>query len=190
MLAITFAALMTALPPNEQEKLVVEARKVLGVPYVLGGRMRNDKDGLDCQGLIFFALQSISQCGWRSWSVMPTTSVKGELGLPVQGANPVASDKIDVALLQPGDIIWFVDPIQNPAEPSIASLDDKPVWVWHTGMYSGDGKFIAGDHFAGKVIEEPLIAYAKLHYSGIFVSRMKAGPEPAVRCRTHKKMTR
>jgi cell wall-associated NlpC family hydrolase len=189
MLALSFALLLQALPPTKQAQVVAEARKVLDVPYVLGGRLRNADDGLDCQGLVFFALQPITQCGWRSWSAMPTTSVQGELGLPVKGAAPVAADKIDLARLEPGDIIWFVDPVQNPAEPAIARLDDKDVWVWHTGLYMGDGKFIVGDHHAGKVVEEPLLAYTKQHYAGIFVSRMKDGPV-AARCRRHSAMKR
>src|SRR5688572_26654718 len=113
MISLALALTLTGLAPEAQEKLTLEARKVLGVPYVLGGRLRKSGDGLDCQGLVFFALQSISKCGWRSWSVMPTTSVKGELGLPVEGASPVASSNIDVTKLQAGDIIWFVDPLQN-----------------------------------------------------------------------------
>jgi len=192
MLALTFALAMTALPPDAQSQMVTEARKILGVPYELGGRMRKKgerTEGVDCQGLVFFALQSISKCGWKSWSVMPTTSVKGELGLPVDGLNPVKSADIDLTLLVPGDILWFVDPIQNPAEPSIAKLDGVDVWVWHAAMYSGHGKFIVGDHFAGKVVEEELIPYAKLHFTGLFVSRMKDGPAAST-CKQHRPMNK
>lgn len=187
---IAITALLVSLPPPQQAALVDGARAVLGVPYVLGGRLRRADDGLDCQGLLFFALQAIEpRCGWRSWSVMPTTSVQGELGLPVAGAAPVATAGLGDALplLQPGDVIWFVDTPENPAEPAIATLADTPVWVWHTGLYVGGGRFIAGDHFAGRVVEEELVPYAQAHYAGIFVTRMVDGPLVR-RCRRHPPM--
>jgi len=140
------AALLLSLPPAKQDAVVAGARSVLGVPYVLGGRLRGKDGGLDCQGLVFFALQAIEQrCGWKSWSVLPTTSVKGELGLPVAGAAPVATAGLADALhlLQPGDVIWFIDTPENDAEPAIATLAERPVWVWHTGVYVGGGRFSA-----------------------------------------------
>jgi hypothetical protein len=115
--------------------------------------------------------------------------VQGELGLPVAGAAPVAAGKLAAVLpiLEPGDILWFVDPIENPAEPSIATLDDQPVWVWHVGLYAGDGRFIVGDHFAGKVVDEDLVSYTQAHYAGVLVTRMRDGPR-AARCREHRPM--
>ncbi|MCC7075018.1 MAG: C40 family peptidase [Deltaproteobacteria bacterium] len=187
MLALALS--LALLPPDNAERAVSEARKALGTPYVLGGRLRDAKDGLDCQGLVFFALQALSGCGWRSWSVMPTESVKGELGLPVAGAAPVAAARLaeQLPVLEPGDLLWFVDIPENPAEPSIATLDGARVWVWHVGLYAGDGRFVVGDHFAGQVVEEDLLSYTQQHYAGVFVTRMRDGPRPA-RCRAHRPM--
>ncbi len=187
MLALALS--LALLPPEHADRAVAEARKALGTPYVLGGRLRDSRDGLDCQGLVFFALQTLSGCGWRSWSVMPTESVTGELGLPVAGAAPVAAARLAEVLpvLEPGDILWFVDPPENPAEPSIAALDGARVWVWHVGLYAGDGRFVVGDHFAGKVVEEDLVTYTQQHYAGVFVTRMRDGPRPT-RCRSHRPM--
>lgn len=187
MLALALS--LALLPPELADSAVAEARKALGTPYVLGGRLRDAGDGLDCQGLVFFALQAVSRCGWRSWSVMPTTSVRGELGLPVAGAAPVAAARLaDVLpILEPGDVLWFVDAVENPAEPSIATLDGAAVWVWHVGLYAGNGRFVVGDHFAGKVVEEDLAAYVAEHYAGVFVTRMRDGPRPT-RCRAHAAM--
>lgn len=187
MLALALS--LALLPPDAADRAVQEARKALGTPYVLGGRLRDEKDGLDCQGLVFFALQGVSRCGWRSWSVMPTESVQGELGLPVSGAAPVSAARLSEVLpiLEAGDVLWFVDAVENPAEPSIARLDGSAVWVWHVGLYVGDGRFVVGDHFAGKVVEEDLVAYTAEHYAGVFVTRMRDGPRGA-RCRQHAPM--
>lgn len=186
---LTLALSLALLPPETADRAVAEARRALGTPYVLGGRLRDGADGLDCQGLVFFALQAVSGCGWRSWSVMPTTSVKGELGLPVAGAAPVSAARLAEVLpvLEKGDVLWFLDVADNPAEPSITVLDGAPVWVWHVGLYAGDGRFVVGDHFAGKVVEEELVAYVQEHYAGVLVTRMRDGPRPA-RCRAHAHM--
>lgn len=181
-----------ALPPEREQRLVDEARKILGVHYELGGRMKKAGEGIDCQGLVFFALQaSTSTCGWKSYSVMPTESVAArELGAPVEGLAPVATAKLDVAKLRPGDVIHFIGVDENPAEPAIARLGDQPVWVWHMAMATGGGKFIVGDHFAGAVVELDLLAYLaqyKDFYQGVFVTRMEDGPRPA-KCRRHAPM--
>jgi hypothetical protein len=188
MLHLVFAALVS-LTPEQQVVVVAEAKKALGVPCDLGGRLQRGR-GLDCQGLIFFALQPVSRCGWRSWSVMPTVSVQGELGLPVPGWSPLAAADVasKMALLEPGDILWFLGPDENSAEPSMTLLNGAPHWVWHTGLYVGGGRFIVGDHFAGAVVEEELEPYVRAHYAGVFVTRMAHGPLPTGRCRSHAAM--
>ena len=69
------------------------------------------------------------------------------------------SDRLDVGKLEPGDVLLLVHPTENPAEGPIGTLDGSPVWVWHTGLYAGGGKWLVGDHFAGKVIETDLAKY-------------------------------
>jgi hypothetical protein len=173
------------------ERFVTSAREVLGVPYDLGGRLRDAQDGLDCQGVLFYAAERVSACGWKSFSVMPTKSVPaGELGTAVEGLSPVASSDLELSKLQPGDVLLLVGFDQNPAEPSIGTLKGQPVWVWHTGLYSGAGKWIVGDHFAGQVVEVDLKAYLAEHadtYAGLMVTRMTDGPRPQ-RCRRHAPM--
>jgi hypothetical protein len=191
-LLVPIVALTLSLPPAAQAKVVAEARKAEGVAYHLGGRLgggRAKVEGLDCQGLVFFALQSLTSCGWRSWSVNPTESVKGELGKPVDGLEPVAAADLEAKLdeLEPGDVVWFLDPTQNPAEPALTALAETPHWVWHVGLYTGDGNVITGDPFAGEVKEEPLVAYVNAHYAGIYVTRMERGPK-AAQCKAHAPM--
>jgi hypothetical protein len=170
---------------------VEEARKLLGVPYELGARLRPN-EGVDCQGLVFFALQRLtSTCGWKSWSVMPTRSVaEGELGAPVDGLAPVATARLHLEKLRGGDVIHFVGFDENPAERAIGTLDGRPVWVWHMALATENGRFIVGDHFAGKVVEQSLLTYLAEHaevYAGIFVTRMGQGPK-AAKCRRHPPM--
>jgi cell wall-associated NlpC family hydrolase len=173
------------------ERFVAAARELLGVPYQFGGRMRQPGEGIDCQGVLFYAAERTGRCGWKSFSVMPTQSVPaGELGLPVEGLAPVASEELDLARLQVGDMLFLVGFDANPAEPHIATLKGRPVWVWHTGVYSGEGRWIVGDHFAGKVVEVNLALYLAEHadtYAGAMVLRMAQGPKP-LRCRKHAPM--
>lgn len=174
--------------------MVTHARELLGVPYHFGGRLGAapvGREGIDCQGLLFYAAERIGGCGWRSFSVFPTRSVaSGELGARVPGLAPVSTADLRLTDLQPGDVLLFVGPEENPAEPAIGELKHAPVWVWHTGLYAGAGNFLVGDHYAGEAVEIPLLPYLTAHadaYSGLFVTRMTDGPKP-LRCRKHPPM--
>jgi cell wall-associated NlpC family hydrolase len=178
-------------PMAASMRYVAAARELLGVPYTFGGRMRRAGEGIDCQGVLFYAAERVGRCGWKSFSVMPTRSVaEEELGRTVEGLAPVASAKLDVTRLEPGDVLLLVGYGRNPAEPSIGLLEGQPVWVWHTGLYTGQGKWLVGDHFAGQVVEVDLAHYLAEHadsYAGVWVTRMTRGPGPQ-RCRTHAPM--
>lgn len=178
-----------ALPPPAQEKLVTAARRLLGTPYLLGGRLREAKPGIDCQGLVFYALQDIQQCGWRSWSVFPTTSIPtGELGRIAFG--PTRTVDLRGQSMEPGDVVWLLSAVENPAEASIGTLEGTPVWVWHVGLATEGGRFIHADPFSGAVIEVDLADFAAQHgFDGALVTRMTDGPAP-LRCRRHRPMRR
>lgn len=191
LLAVLLALPAAALPPEVAGKFVRSARKLLGTPYNFGGRLRRSGPGIDCQGVIFAAAESVQRCGWKSFSVNPTETVRsGELGKPVRGLSPVRTRDLDVTRLQPGDIVFLYSRAKNPAEPAIALVGADPVWVWHTGIYSGEGRWIVGDHFAGEVIETSLLDYLQRHssvYEGIYILRMDAAPSPK-KCRIHPSM--
>lgn len=196
MSAVLPTTLLIALSPAKGDAVVDEARKVLGTPYRLGGRLgagRDRREGIDCQGVIFFALERVFGCGWKSYSVYPTRTVaRRELGAPVDGMAPVSSTKLDVTKLEKGDVLMLVGFDENPAEGAIGELDGRKVWVWHTGLYAGGGKWIVGDHYAGKAVEVNLESYLREHadtYAGVFVTRMKRRPNPR-RCRKHRPMRR
>jgi hypothetical protein len=143
--------------------------------------------------VIFYALERVFGCGWRSYSVYPTKSVaRRELGQRVAGLDPVPTEKLDVQRLLPGDVLMLVGPAENPAEPAIGRLGGDPVWVWHTGLYAGGGKWIVGDHYAGRAVETDLLEYLRAHrdvYSGLFVTRIIERPKLR-RCRKHRPMKR
>ena len=110
-----------------QTRLVSAARSLLGVPYSLGGRMRTPDDGIDCQGVVFFAAERAGNCGWRSFSTRPTRSVADEeLGGRVPGMDPVAAealgaeridtDQKDVDLAGSGQLVSWTTATQPEKE--------------------------------------------------------------------------
>lgn len=159
----------SALPVGHPD-LVDAARKYLGRPYSFGGRDAN----LDCMGLVFLAWQDAGRGTWDDLSVNPTEIVeKRQLGAPVRGLDGVLNANVRLGNFSPGDVIFFLGYAENPAEPAIATLDGVPAWVWHMGLYAGGGNFVVGDHYAGKVVEIPLLTYLAKHanYVGVFVVR-------------------
>jgi hypothetical protein len=119
--------------------------------------------------------------------VNPTQLVAGRLwGSPVEGLSPVASGALDLERLREGDVLLLVGPAANPHEAAIGQLDGRPVWVWHVGLFLGDGRALFGDHHAGRTVVEPLAPYLSRfagEYAGVFVLR---GPATRpVRCRRH-----
>jgi cell wall-associated NlpC family hydrolase len=161
------------------------ARTQLGVPYVFGGRRRDASDGIDCLGVVLAGAERATGCGWKSFSWNPTELVKKRsVGAPVKDLAPVAAAQLDVGKLQPGDVLMLVSPDENVREPAIGALDGVKVWVWHVGLYAGDGKWLVGDHYAGEAVETDLLAYLAEHadvYTGVFVTR-PPGVKPR-RCR-------
>jgi cell wall-associated NlpC family hydrolase len=178
-----------ALPPEAGARVVGAARELLGVKYRLGGRLRTEGEGIDCQGLIFYGLQVINRCGYLSYSLNPTESVAWrELGAPVPGLAPASALSFDKSLLQPGDVVFLLAPSRNPREPALTTLGGAPQWVWHTGLATNGGAWIHADYTTGYAREEDLRGFlVKNGYAGVFVLRMDRGPTPR-RCRHHAPM--
>src|SRR5687768_5650014 len=106
------AGLLVATPASD---MVTHARALLGVPYDFGGRMRKKGEGIDCQGVLFFAAARVQKCSWKSFSVFPTQSVRDEeLGARVPGLDPVATSSLSIDALQPGDVLLIVGYPENP----------------------------------------------------------------------------
>lgn len=177
-----------ALPPAKATKMISAARELVGVEYEFGGRLAPDA-GIDCLGLVFHAAEQVSGCGWRSYSVYPTRMVRrGELGDPVKGLAPIAAGELDVAKLEPGDVLLLLASTENSSEPALTTLDGGKQWVWHTGLYAGDGGLLHAD--IPGVMETDLREYlAGGAWEGVYVLRMKKGPSPRT-CRVHPPMRR
>jgi len=188
---VGLASPAVALPPDIGARVVLAARELVGVKYRLGGRLRGRSEGIDCQGLIFYSLQGINRCGYRSYSLNPTESVAWrELGSPVAGLAPASTLSFDRSLLRPGDVIFLLAPSRNPREPALTTLDGTPQWVWHTGLSTDGGAWLHADYTTGYVREEDLRGFlVKNGYAGVFVLRMDKGPAPR-RCKPHAPMKR
>jgi cell wall-associated NlpC family hydrolase len=153
--------------------LADSARAYVGRPYAFGGR----GESLDCMGLVFRAWTDARGQTWRELSVNPTEIVSGrQLGAPVPRLDGVRTSDIDWSLLRPGDVLFFLGAQENVREPSLVTLGEEPMWVWHMGIYTDADRrrFIAGDHFAGEVAEMSLRDYLVAHadvYAGLYVTR-------------------
>jgi hypothetical protein len=185
----TLASPALALPPDRGARVVAAARELVGVKYQLGGRLRRSGEGIDCQGLIFYGLQRIDCCGYLSYSLNPTENVAWrELGSPVPGLAPAGARSFDESLLRPGDVVFLLAPTRNPREPPLTTLENTPLWVWHTGLATRGGAWIHADYTTGRVREEGLRGFlVKNGYAGVFVLRMDKGPAPR-QCKHHAPM--
>lgn len=185
MLSLSLTLLLTQADGGMAEALGA-GRALLGVRYQLGGRMK-DGAGVDCEGVVFAVAERLTGCGWRSFPVDPTRIVATRaLGDRVKGLDPIASADLDLTLLEPGDVVMLVGAAKNPKEGPIGKLSGHDVWVWHTGVFTGEGKWLVGDHYAGQVVEVPLDEYLEAHadaYEGVFIVR-PTGKRPG-RCRRH-----
>ncbi len=182
------ASEVCALTMTQRAAMVRHARALRGVAYDFGGRLSSGR-GVDCQGVVFYALERVSKCGWKSYSVMPQESIgRRELGRPVAGLSPALTFTLRPDKLQPGDIVYILGAAENDNEKA---LTDAPrLWVWHMGMATEDGRWIHADPYSGKVNEEPLLDFLVHHadvYSGVYVTRLDRRPRPK-RCRRHPRM--
>ena len=103
---------------SEGQRIVEEAKRYLGVPYVYGG---SSPSGFDCSGFVQYVFK---QCGY---SVLRTVSMQNTNGRQVSRSE-----------LQPGDIIIFYN-------SSISSLGHSGIYIGD-GQFihasSGSGKIV------------------------------------------------
>ncbi len=113
-------------------------------------------------GLVFVAYQRVTGTPWRRHSYLPSRlAAQGTLGKPVAGLECVGRERLDYALLRPGDIILILRFQENPKEPPLCSLNGHDAWVWHMGLFTGSSEnaFLHADPFYGVVNEAPLRDY-------------------------------
>lgn len=174
------------------ERLLTLAEQLEGVPYDFGGRLRGD-EGIDCQGIIFYATERLGRCDWRSWSVMPTrTLARRELGAPAFD-KAMLKGELDLTQLTPGDVLFFLGRMENSKEPALLEVETAegpvPMWTWHMGLYAGNGEALHADPFTyGKVARQPLDALMTAGgFEALFATRPTAKSKPK-KCRRGKKM--
>ena len=98
------------------EKIIDEAFKLKGVPYLWGGMTAK---GVDCSGLVRISFL-----------------MNGVL-LPRNASQIVfCGDEVSLDSMQRGDLVFFGTPAQ----------DGKPQRVTHIGIYLGDGRIIHSSH--------------------------------------------
>ena len=129
---------------NQTSDLVVNAMGFLGVPYKRGGSTTN---GFDCSGFV-------------------RAMYENTLGLVLPHnakAQAAATQTIDKAELQPGDLVFF-----NTMRQAFS----------HVGIYVGDNKFIHSPRPGGEVrVEDMRQAYWDRRFNG--ARRVAAEPVPA-----------
>ena len=119
---------------NKASELVFTAMGFLGVPYLRGGT--SVETGFDCSGFVRAMYQETIGL------ILPRSAAQ----------QAAATQKIDRADLQPGDLVFF-----NTMRRAFS----------HVGIYVGDGKFIHSPKPGSEVrVEDMGIAYWKNRFDG------------------------
>jgi cell wall-associated NlpC family hydrolase len=144
---------------NKLEAFVAAAAAYQDVPYAFGGRSAKK---LDCLGLIFLPHQQVFGRPWRSLSVAPTALAPqlGEsLGFVSSGSflEPGFADA-----MARGEILFFLTDAAT-WDAAFISRPELKLWVGHTGIYLGEGRFMHASPWQGKVVEEDLGAFLREH---------------------------
>ncbi len=103
-----------------KKKIIKEAEKLLGTPYLWGGMSAK---GMDCSGLV------------RISHIMNGILLPRNASQQINCGTPV--DISDSDNFQPGDLLFFGSPAKEPG--------GKPR-VTHVAIYIGDGKIIHSSH--------------------------------------------
>ena len=120
-----------SISPEMTEKIIAEAEKLVGVPYLWGGMSAK---GVDCSGLVRI-------CHIMNGILLPrNASQQVKCGDRVEvprsaGYNRETAIKA-ISNLQRGDLVFFGTP----------AMDEKPMRVTHVGIYLGDNKIIHSSH--------------------------------------------
>jgi len=159
--------------------LVVEARKSLDVPFRWEGRGTKRLPGLDCLGLLFKSLEATTGLSWKKWSVAPSRLIEQLEGRQFTIYLKKNRDLAIKRRMNSGDIVflmWADMPTWDKPTGKVEKIEldgsrrMAPMWIWHTGIYSGNGKFIHASPYSGGVVEEDLLDFSNgLNFDAILV---------------------
>ena len=170
------AALTAA--PTPGPRALEAGRALIGEPYAWGGRNEPSNPGVDCLGLLFLAWGSVSDTPWRSYPVDPSKIVaSGRLGAPVPGLDGVLRADVDLALLQPGDVLYLLVADYEIPDAPLWRHEGHDYWPWHTAMYAGEGRALHAQP-GGRVRHQDLDGIA---WDALYVTRPGEAPTGPVR---------
>jgi cell wall-associated NlpC family hydrolase len=161
------------------DKILLEAREYLGVPYEWGGR---SKDAIDCLGLTSLVISSTSDVSWKKFPVNPSEFPNDKkYGSPVSDLAPVLQSEVNdkIGALEVGDFIAFLlkdyhHRLNNRKLhvcTEINELGDSIEYGgWHTAIYTGNGNVIHAKP-GSTVIEESI---RNIHFDALYVKRHAA----------------
>lgn len=189
LVAVLALALSAQPAPTVQDRIVREAERHLGKPYVFGGRdgrpgcvgRKRCAEGIDCLSLLFFAFEEVAGKSWTRFAVKPSETVRRkELGEPVQGLAGVLAAELDRTLLRKGDVLLFLlDGYNLEADAPLLVRGETKYGVWHTGLVHGvsaAGVEVIHAKPGDRVVVEPLEA---ISFDGVFALRLpEARPCP------------
>jgi cell wall-associated NlpC family hydrolase len=153
------------------DKIIKEAEKYLGTPYVFGGRLTSKHPGLDCQGIILLPYSKLFGFNWTKVPVWNNRKVvdSGYLGHPVKGLDGVLAEDIDFDLFKPGDAIYFLDENFSNKDTPLLVENGREHLTWHTGLYKGGPDHLILHAAPGdKVLIE---AIDEVYFDALFVTR-------------------
>lgn len=128
-----------SISPDVTEKIIAQAEKLLGVPYLWGGMSAK---GVDCSGLVrichimngILLPRNASQqvfCGERI--EVPRRDLNNEDRAATYDREEALAA---VANLKRGDLVYFGTP----------ATDEKPMRITHVGIYLGNNRMIHSSH--------------------------------------------
>ena len=130
-----------SISPEMTEKIIAQAEKLLGVPYLWGGMSAK---GVDCSGLV--RISHIMNGILLPRNASQQVFCGDRIEIPRQARkdnNDNGADRYDreaalaaMANLERGDLVYFGTP----------ATDEKPMRITHVGIYLGNNRIIHSSH--------------------------------------------
>ena len=120
-----------SIAPEMTEKIIAQAEKLLGVPYLWGGMSAK---GVDCSGLV--RISHIMNGILLPRNASQQVFCGDRVSIPRQDTYDRETALAAVANLERGDLVYFGTP----------ATDEKPMRITHVGIYLGNNRIIHSSH--------------------------------------------